>query len=76
VGAPEALARSVDWMVAHRGAMAEAEAQLGDPFDYAREDALIAAWRQVRGCPVDYPLARPRHIYRHPSAPGEPRRPQ
>ncbi len=76
VGAPEALARSVDWMVAHRSDMAQVEAQLGDPFDYAREDALIAAWQQARGCPVDYPLVEPRHIYRHPSAPGEPWRPQ
>lgn len=72
VAASDALARSVDWMVAHRGAMAEVEAQLGDPFDYAREDALIAAWQQARDCPVDYPLAGPRHIYRHPSSPGEP----
>ena len=71
VAAPEALARSVDWMVAQRGAMAEVEAQLGDPFDYAREDALIAAWQQAQPCPVNYPLAQPRHIYRHPTPLGE-----
>ena len=62
-------------MVAHRDAMAEVEAQLGDPFDYAREDALIAAWQQACPCPVDYPLAQPRHIYRHPTTPGEGHKP-
>ena len=75
VAADVALARSVDWLVANRPqADSEAEAQLGDPFDYVREDRLIDDWQacQARLPAVDYPLPPPAHIYRHPSRPNEP----
>lgn len=75
VGAKEALQRSVDWLVEHRpGPGSEAEAQLGDPFDYAREDRLMDDWTAWRArLPVaDYPLPPPAHIYRHPTRPNEP----
>ncbi len=75
VAADVALARSVDWLVANRPqADSEAEVQLGDPFDYAREDRLIDDWQawQARLPAVDYPLPPPAHIYRHPTRPNEP----
>lgn len=75
VAADEAMRRSVDWLVANRPAPgSEADIQLGDPFDYAREDRLIANWQACRGgmATIDYPLPPPAHIYRHPKTPNEP----
>lgn len=48
VPAPEALARSVRWLVANppeRGG--EIEQRLEDPFDYRAEDQLVAWWRET-----------------------------
>ena len=70
----EAMCRTVDWLVNNRPQPGgEEEHQLGDPFDYSREDKLIRDWTQWRaGMPqVDYPLPQPAHIYRHPSKPNE-----
>jgi hypothetical protein len=65
----------VRWLVENRpDPGGEAEHQLGDPFDYAREDALVdrwLAWRAQLPAP-DYPLPPPAHMYRHPSRPNEP----
>lgn len=69
-----ALQQSVEWLLANRAeSTKEVEEQLGDPFDYAREDALIAQWENARvQIPdVDYPLPARAHIYRHPSKVNE-----
>jgi hypothetical protein len=74
VDAADGLQQSLRWLLEHPSSIrAELEAQLGDPFDYAREDALVAQWRDTRGRmpPVDYPLPTRAHMYRHPSKPGE-----
>lgn len=66
----EALTDTVDWLRS-RGPdeVAEIERQLGDPFDYAGEDRLVAAWRrcadELRVLDVEVPSYA--HIYRHPS---------
>ena len=75
ISSEEALRRTVDWLVDNRPTRdGEAEIQLGDTFDYAREDKLILDWTQWRGRlpPVDYPLLPPAHMYRHPAQPNEP----
>lgn len=75
VSAGEAMRRTVDWLVHNRPEPdGEAEIQLGDPFDYAREDRLIRDWTQWRNSlpAVDYPMPPPAHIYRHPAKPNEP----
>lgn len=68
----QALHASVEWLVAHppeRGG--EAERQLGDPFDYAAEDRVIAAADRAAGEVVPYELPGYAHQYRHPKRPGE-----
>ncbi len=70
----DALAASVEWLLAHpldRGS--EAENQLGDPFDYAAEDRLMAAADKADGEIGSVPYALPgyAHQYRHPKKPGE-----
>lgn len=73
VPAAEGLRLAADWMVQHRDAMARAERQLGDPFDYEREDRLVDAWRRTRAGlrDIDYPLPARAHVYRHPTRPFE-----
>lgn len=74
VSAESALAQTVDWLVRHPPApMSEADRQIGDPFDYRAEDALIARWRQARqSCgEIKSPLRPRAHVYRHPKMPGE-----
>lgn len=73
VSTAEAIAQTVAWMVANPAAMVQAEQQLGDPFDYAREDRLIAEWERAKGglMPADYPLPEAAHIYRHPLGPND-----
>ncbi len=75
VAADEAMRRTVDWLVKNRPEPGgEAEIQLGDPFDYAKEDQLIRAWKDWRNMfpRVDYPVLPPAHMYRHPKKPNEP----
>lgn len=70
----QALATSVDWLIANRpDAGGEIERQLGDPFAYAAEDALIEACRrtQVAAEAVEFPDMQLGHMYRHPKKPGE-----
>ena len=73
--APDAaMATTVDWLLANRPAPdGELERQIGDPFDYEREDQLIARWRDARDAlgTVESPLPVQGHQYRHPKAPGE-----
>ncbi len=48
VPAREALARTARWLAAHPLAAGGVEEKvLQDPFDYAAEDALVAAWRKA-----------------------------
>jgi nucleoside-diphosphate-sugar epimerase len=74
VDAYSGLQQSVEWLLANRAeSSGELEEQLGDPFDYAREDALIKQWQAVRGQipDVDYQLPPRAHIYRHPTKVNE-----
>jgi len=68
------LAQTADWLMAVPPAeTSEIESQLGDPFDYGFEDALIAWWQEVIASPPrprDGPY-RYSHIYRHPARAGE-----
>jgi nucleoside-diphosphate-sugar epimerase len=71
----EAMKRTVDWLTKHPPEpQGEAEQQLGDPFDYAEEDRLVAGWSRWRQQlpPATYPVLPPAHMYRHPSVPNEP----
>jgi nucleoside-diphosphate-sugar epimerase len=73
-----ALAATIDWLVANPPEPGgEAERQVGDPFDYVREDELIERWLGLRATlgNVDNPLPDAGHQYRHPKAPGEAWRP-
>ena len=74
VAPAKALADAVDWLVAHRPEPGgEIERQLGDPFDYAAEDALLKAYEsgyQVASA-VEFPAMQLGHMYRHPKKPNE-----
>jgi nucleoside-diphosphate-sugar epimerase len=60
VPVPEALARTVRWLVENPPS-ADVVARLEDPFDYAAEDALVAQWRRVvaQMTPVSFAQGRP-----------------
>ena len=63
------MQESVQWLLDTRAESAkELEHQLGDPFDYERENAIIGQWQSLRAQipSVDYPLPQHAHIYRHP----------
>jgi nucleoside-diphosphate-sugar epimerase len=68
------LAQTADWlMAASETETGEIEAQLGDPFDYGFEDALITWWQKATASPPqpgDGPY-RYSHVYRHPARTGE-----
>ena len=70
----QGLALTVDWLVANppeRGG--EIERQLGDPFAYPAEDALIAACMKGYAAAesVAFPDVPSGHMYRHPKKAGE-----
>lgn len=70
----EGLAATVDWLVANRPEPGgEIERQLGDPFAYAAEEALIAACKAGERAAdnVVFPDMETGHMYRHPKKPGE-----
>jgi nucleoside-diphosphate-sugar epimerase len=74
VSPAEGLAATVEWLVANRPLPGgEIERQLGDPFAYAAEDALIAACKlgYAAGERVQFPQMQSGHMYRHPKKPGE-----
>jgi nucleoside-diphosphate-sugar epimerase len=74
VPADQALARTIDWLVENKPEPGgELERQVGDPFDYAAEDALIERWRETREAlgEIESPLPEQGHQYRHPKKPGE-----
>jgi nucleoside-diphosphate-sugar epimerase len=69
-----ALAEAVDWLVAHRPEPGgEIERQLGDPFAYAAEDAMLEACKAGYDAAnaVAFPEMQLGHMYRHPKKPGE-----
>lgn len=72
-GAAEAMATTVEWLLAHPPAPGgEEESRLGDAFDYDQEDALMDEWSTLVGAvSVDVPRLEPAHPYRHPKAPDE-----
>lgn len=69
VSVDEALVRTVQWYQEHPLANeCEAEQNLGDPFDYAYEDAFIACWQQQQ---TDFAAAvqqlpAPKVVWKHP----------
>jgi len=70
----QALADAVEWLVANRPERGgEIERQLGDPFAYEAEDAMLDAWSTgyVAADGVSFPEMRLGHMYRHPKKPGE-----
>lgn len=72
VGFDEAIRRTVDWYLANpleRGG--DDEARIGDPFDYAGEDAFQAALGDfVARCQaLEFAGVHLRHSYDHPKAP-------
>ncbi|MBI4289453.1 MAG: NAD-dependent epimerase/dehydratase family protein [Chloroflexi bacterium] len=70
----EAVRRTVEWYLAHRPAPGgEVERQLGDPFDYATEDRLIAEYRKATDHLRDIGEVKFkwRHAYDHPIKPVE-----
>lgn len=74
VSPAEGLAAAVDWLAANRPEPGgEIERQLGDPFAYAAEDALIAACKAGHAAAeaVEFPHMQLGHMYRHPKQPGE-----
>ncbi len=74
VAPAQGLAASAEWLLAHRPEPGgEIERQLGDPFAYAAEDALIAACERGYGDAdrVVFPNVDSGHMYRHPKKPGE-----
>jgi nucleoside-diphosphate-sugar epimerase len=74
VPADVALGRTIDWLVENRPEPGgEIEQQVGDPFAYEAEDALVERWRATRDSfgEVESPLPPQGHQYRHPKKPGE-----
>jgi nucleoside-diphosphate-sugar epimerase len=74
VSPAQGLAAAVDWLLANPPAPGgEIERQLGDPFAYAAEDALIAACASgyADAERVPFPGMESGHMYRHPKKPGE-----
>ena len=70
----QGLGHSVDGLVANRPEPGgEIERQLGDPFAYAAEDAMLDAYRTGYDSAnaVEFPEMQLGHMYRHPKKPGE-----
>ena len=74
VAPTRALADSIDWLTANRPVPGdEIERQLGDPFAYAAEDAMLKAYEAgvAAADAVEFPAMELGHMYRHPKKPGE-----
>jgi hypothetical protein len=68
------LTITIEWLIANRPEPGgEVERQLGDPFAYGAEDALIAACKAGHAAAeqVQFPQMQLGHMYRHPKKPGE-----
>jgi nucleoside-diphosphate-sugar epimerase len=71
VPAREALARTARWLAAHPPAPGgQEETVLQDPFDYAAEDRLVAAWRQALAALPEIEWKRPPGYTLSYSGPG------
>jgi nucleoside-diphosphate-sugar epimerase len=74
VSPAQALADSVDWLVANRPEPGgEIERQLADPFAYGAEDGMLDAYRKGEAAAnaIEFPQMQIGHMYRHPKKPGE-----
>ena len=70
----DGLAVAVDWLIANRPEPgSEIERQLGDPFAYDAENALIEALRrsEAEAEAVRFPEMQLGHMYRHPKKAGD-----
>jgi len=80
VPAGEAVMQSAVWLAEHGPKRAaEMEKQLGDPFAYEAEDAVVqlsASQGLVAAAAVQFPEIGGGHMYRHPRKPGEAWSPQ
>jgi len=79
ISVSEALTQSADWLMANRPEPGgEIEQQLGDPFAYDAEDALIQAYVEgtAQAESIQFPDVNSGHMYRHPTQPGEAWAPQ
>ena len=71
VPAREALAHTARWLAAHPPAPGgQEETVLQDPFDYAAEDRLVAAWRAALASLPDVEWSRPPGVGLSYSGPG------
>jgi nucleoside-diphosphate-sugar epimerase len=71
VPAREAVARTARWLAAHPPAPGgQEETVLQDPFDYAAEDRLVAAWRQALATLPEIEWKRPPGYTLSYSGPG------
>ena len=71
---PEALTESTNWLLENRPEPGgEIEQQLGDPFAYESEQALIELYRTAvsQADEIVFPDINSGHMYRHPTKPGE-----
>jgi nucleoside-diphosphate-sugar epimerase len=78
VSVPDAVRRTVDWLVAHRPPPGgHTETDIGDRFDYAAEDELVRAYRsalqQLRPLAPARPEGYSPHSYAHPQQADQPR---
>lgn len=74
IASAQALADAVDWLVANRPEPGgEIERQLGDPFAYAVENAMLEVYKAGHDAAnaVQFPEMQLGHMYRHPKKPGE-----
>ena len=71
VPADVALKRTIDWCLSNRQYINDNEKNLGDKFDYATEDRIIAEYREFSKKVNDIPFVyeRPFHAYAHPKKP-------
>ena len=77
VSPEEGLRKTVQWLLKNRPAPGdEVEVRLQDPFDYAGEDRLAAAYKEsiqrMAAVPFNIDTSRP-HPYAHPKEPGQQR---
>jgi hypothetical protein len=77
VSPEEGLRKTVQWLLKNRPKPGdEVEVRLQDPFDYAGEDRLAAAYKEgmqrMVAVPFNIDTSRP-HPYAHPKEPGQQR---
>jgi dTDP-D-glucose 4,6-dehydratase len=65
------LQRTAEWLERNQPSRNDEASKLGDPFDYAAEDDLIARYRSATNTlgVIESNLSPPAHMYRHPKQP-------